>query len=66
VEYLALKRVDALCNVTQGTVQSSIYTSFEEGKLASRLRLHGELDVGINAVEVVKEVDSLFWYMRPD
>jgi hypothetical protein len=47
-------------NVPQGTICSSGYVSVQEGKVAIHLILHGELNVGMNVVEVVKEIISLF------
>jgi len=32
--------------------------------VAIRLSVHGEMDVGMNVAEVVKEVIQLFWSMR--
>jgi len=36
--------------------EPSYLISIQEGKVAIQLSLHGELDVGIIAVEVIKEV----------
>jgi hypothetical protein len=47
--------------VPQGTIWSSVYVNVQEWKVAAQLSLHGELDVGMNAVEVVRETIQLFW-----
>jgi hypothetical protein len=41
-------------SVTQGSTQSSVYITIQEGYVV--IHLHGELDVEMYAVEVVKEV----------
>jgi hypothetical protein len=42
--------------VDRGAVWSSVYFNIQEGKAAIRLSLHGETDVGMDVVEVVKEI----------
>jgi hypothetical protein len=45
---------------------SSAYANVQEGKVVIRLSLRGEVDVGMNAVQVVKEIIQPSWSMRPD
>jgi len=43
-------------SVTQETIQFSVYINIQEEKVAIWLSLHGESDLGMYAVKVVKEV----------
>jgi hypothetical protein len=52
--------------VSQGAIWSFVYFNVCEGKVAIQLTLDGELDVGMDVIEVVKEIIQLFWSMRPD
>jgi hypothetical protein len=43
-------------SVTHRAVWSSVYVIVQEGKVAIWLSLHDKLDVGMYAIDVVKEV----------
>jgi hypothetical protein len=47
-------------NVPQAAIWSSVYVDVQEGKVVLCLLLHGEVDVGMGDVQVVKEVLVLF------
>jgi len=47
-------------SVLQRAIWSAVYASVQEGKVAMWLSLHGELDAGLDVIEMVKEVIHLF------
>jgi hypothetical protein len=53
-------------SVPQGTSWTSIYVSVQEQKVAVQLFLHGELDVGMDIIEMGKEFTQLFQSTRLD
>jgi len=52
--------------VPQGAMRPSVYANIQKGKMAVGLSLHGELNVGMDVVEVVDKVLQLFGSMGPD
>jgi hypothetical protein len=44
-----------VCSVIQGVVWYSVYINAQKGKWAIQISLHGALDVGMFAIEVLKE-----------
>jgi len=45
---------------------SSVYIDVQEGEVAIQLSLHAELDVGMHALEVFKEIIQFSWSIRPE
>jgi hypothetical protein len=48
-----------------GTIWSFVCIKVQEGKVAIYPSSHGELNVGMFAIEVVKEIILFSWSMRP-
>jgi hypothetical protein len=52
--------------VAQGAIRSPVYVDIQEGKVAVSFRLHGELNVLVDTVQVVKEVLKPVRTVGPD
>jgi hypothetical protein len=50
--------------VPQGAIWSSVYVNVQEEKVAIPLKLHGEMDAGMDVTEVVMELLQLFGSMK--
>jgi hypothetical protein len=47
-------------HISKGAIWSSVYVNVQLGTMVFRLSLHGELDFGVDVIEVIKEVLQLF------
>ena len=51
--------------MAQGAIRSPIDVNVKERKVATLLRIHGNLNIPVKAIQMVKESLQLFWSMWP-